>query len=111
LLNIQLIHSFVINIQKEAVMKTRTFISAVILIVALLLIAGSCATRKKAISDEDLSKAYTGTWINPVAMGYEVVKISDSGNSMERLYTTGEKRVEEWDLDNLKYTYKIYYRQ
>jgi hypothetical protein len=45
-------------------MKTRTFVSILILVFAVLTIAGSCATRKKAISDEDLSKAYTGTWIN-----------------------------------------------
>jgi hypothetical protein len=43
--------------------------------------------------------------------GYELVRISDSGNTMELLYTKGEKRVEEWDPDNLHYTYLIYYRQ
>ena len=46
-------------------MKTRAFVSLLILVLAVLIIAESCATRKIAISDEDLSAAYTGTWINP----------------------------------------------
>ena len=44
-------------------------------------------------------------------IGYELVRISDSGNTMEVLYTISEKRVEEWDPDNYSYTYKIYFRQ
>ena len=31
---------------------------------AVLIIAGSCATRRKAISDEDFMEAWSGTWIN-----------------------------------------------
>ena len=45
-------------------MKTRTLISSVILIMAILLIVGSCATGKKAISDEDFLEVFSGTWIN-----------------------------------------------
>jgi len=45
-------------------MKTRSFLSILILVLAVLIIAGSCVTKRKAIADEDLSKAYTGTWIN-----------------------------------------------
>ena len=146
-------------------MKTRTLASILIFILAVVIIAGS-GTKKKRISDEDLTNAYTGTWINsdyvykpkmvlytgkwelynmkrekPVCygeielmekwidsngdiffeygwecmnhgtVGYELVKISDSGNTMERLYTEGRMRVEEWDLDSIYYTYRIYYRQ
>jgi hypothetical protein len=29
-----------------------------------MVIAGSCATRRKAISDEDFMEAWSGTWIN-----------------------------------------------
>ncbi len=45
-------------------MQTRTFISILILVLAVLIIAASCATRKKAISDTDFFEAYSGTWIN-----------------------------------------------
>lgn len=45
-------------------MKARTLVSILILVLAVIIIDGSCATRKKAVSDEDLSRAYTGTWIN-----------------------------------------------
>jgi len=52
-------------------MKTRMFISILILVLAVLIIAGSCATRKIAISDEELSNAYVGAWINPDATYYQ----------------------------------------
>jgi hypothetical protein len=45
-------------------MNARMLRLILILVSALLIIVGSCATRKIAISDEDLTKAYTGTWIN-----------------------------------------------
>ena len=44
-------------------MKARMLVSILIIVSAVLIIAGS-GTKKKPISDEDLSKAYTGTWIN-----------------------------------------------
>ena len=42
-------------------MKTRTFVLILILFLAVLIIAGSCATRRKAISDEDFIEAWSGT--------------------------------------------------
>ena len=45
-------------------MKTRTLVSILILIVAVPIMAGSCATRRKAISEEDFFEAWSGTWIN-----------------------------------------------
>jgi hypothetical protein len=45
-------------------MKTRTFVSILILVFAVLIIAGSCATRRKAISEKDFFEASSGTWIN-----------------------------------------------
>ena len=150
-------------------MKTRTYVSILILVLAVLIVVGSCATRKIAISDEDLSNAYTGTWINPEATseavkvvyfpdgswnrylsidtdhafcevkdtiinkwkdsngniffeskvedvthgqsGYNLVKISDSVNTLEMLLTLRDLRVEEWEPDKFEYTYYIYYRQ
>ena len=153
-------------------MKTRAFVSILILVLAVLITAGSCATRKIAITDEDLSNAYTGTWINeeyddiagkkPKKVyfpdgtwkryrnidseyfscegedilvdkwkdpngtiffeskcecfshgntGYQLAKISDSGNTLELLFTMQERRVEEWDPDSFSYNYRIRYRQ
>jgi hypothetical protein len=45
-------------------MKTRTLILVVILIMAVLMIAGSCATRKKAISIEEALEIQSGIWID-----------------------------------------------
>ena len=45
-------------------MKTRRLVLILILVLAVLIIAGSCATKRSAISDEELLKAFTGTWIN-----------------------------------------------
>jgi hypothetical protein len=45
-------------------MKIRTLVSILILVLAVLIIAGSCATRRKAIAEEDFFQAWSGTWIN-----------------------------------------------
>ena len=152
-------------------MKTRTLISILILVLAVLIIAGSCATRRKAISDEDFMEAWSGTWINTdyggkmaqkiiihsdgtvegfgrltstiayfknkftildqwldskgtiwyrghmeslppySSKGYEMGKISDSGNTWEFLWASEDYPIEEWEPDRFEYTYRIYYRQ
>jgi hypothetical protein len=148
-------------------MKPRNFILLCGVLLLAIALVDSYATKRKAISEKDLTEAYTGTWINPKDyykpkrilypgkweeytnieskkpycygdielmqkwtnskgviffeykfkcmthgnIGYELVRISDSGNTMEILYTKSEKRVEEWEPDNYSYTYKIYYRQ
>jgi hypothetical protein len=45
-------------------MKTRTFVSILILVLAVMIIAGSCATRKKALSTDNIDEL-VGTWLNP----------------------------------------------
>jgi hypothetical protein len=45
-------------------MKTRMLVSILILVLAVLIIAGSCVTRRKAIAEEDFFEAWSGTWIN-----------------------------------------------
>ena len=57
-------------------MKTRTFVSTLILVLAVLIIAGSCATKRKAISYEDFIKAWSGTWINMEYGGKVAQKIT-----------------------------------
>ena len=45
-------------------MKTRTFVSILLLVFFVLIIAGGCATRRKVISDENFMEVWSGTWIN-----------------------------------------------
>ena len=82
-------------------MKTRTYVSIFILVFAVLIIAGSCATGKKAYvaqKDEELF----GTWINP---DYDVTsidaKITYGPDGVLQVYhSTPTKRV-QW---RAKYT-------
>jgi len=52
-------------------MKSRTFASILILILVVFVIIGSCATKRKAVSDEDFFKVLNGTWINTDYSGGE----------------------------------------
>ena len=45
-------------------MKTRTLILIGILVLAVSVIVGNCATKKKVISEDDLSNFYSTMWIN-----------------------------------------------
>ena len=57
-------------------MKTRTIVSILILVLAVLVIAGSCATKRKAISEEDFLETWSGTWINTEYVGKTAQKIT-----------------------------------
>ena len=152
-------------------MKARTLASILILILAVMLIAGSCATKRKTISDEDFMEAWSGTWINtdygggkgqkiinhpdgtrewfgkststtvdhkekitildqwldskgtiwyrgqwesfpPLrSKGYEMGKISDSGNTWEYIWASEDYPIEEWEPYRFEYNYRIRYRQ
>ena len=45
-------------------METRKIVSILILVLAVLIIVGSCATKRKVVSEEDFLEAWSGTWIN-----------------------------------------------
>ncbi|MHA2172948.1 MAG: hypothetical protein ACXAB7_24055 [Candidatus Kariarchaeaceae archaeon] len=45
-------------------MKTRTFVSILLFVLAVLIVAGSCATTKEAISHEEAIQIFSGTWVN-----------------------------------------------
>ena len=45
-------------------MKARTYVSILILVLAVLIVVGSCATKRKAISNDDFFQAWSATWIN-----------------------------------------------
>jgi beta-lactamase regulating signal transducer with metallopeptidase domain len=148
-------------------MKLRNFILlSGILLIAIALI-GSCATKRKAVSDQDFFEAYSATWVNEahqepwrkVVMyadgtyeyytsidsseiyfsgimtftdkwkeadgtiwyrgrwkdrtgeGYEMGKISDSGNTFEQIFTIGDLQIEEWEVGKTGYNYITWYRQ
>ncbi|HUT65975.1 MAG TPA: hypothetical protein VMZ05_07475 [Spirochaetota bacterium] len=46
-------------------MKTRTLPSILILVLTALICVGSCATKRIAVSHEDVIQKLDGTWINP----------------------------------------------
>ena len=138
---------------------------------AVFIIVGSCATKRKAISDEDFIEAWSGTWINTdyggglgqkvinhpdgtrdwfgmltsttvseklkitildqwldskgtiwyrghwellppfASAGYEMGKISDSGNTWESIWASEDYPIEEWEPDKFEYNYRIRYRK
>ncbi|MHA2055913.1 MAG: hypothetical protein ACW99F_20275 [Candidatus Hodarchaeales archaeon] len=148
-------------------MKTRTLASILILVLALFIIVGSCATTKKAISEEDAMNVLCHTWVsedydkpnqpakfiftsdgkwflywrptdtNPSRQGvytitekwtdsdgnfwckikwkntitggsgYEILKVSNSGNTLEQDWGYSE----DIELDPEHYNYRIYTRQ
>ena len=45
-------------------MKTRIFVSLLILVLAVLIVIGGCATRRKAIAEDDFFESWSGTWVN-----------------------------------------------
>jgi len=45
-------------------MRRRNFILLCGIVLLALALIGSCATRRKAISEEEFFDAYSGTWIN-----------------------------------------------
>ena len=51
-------------------MKTRALISILIFVIVVLIIVGSCATGKKAsVTERDLFKELSGTWVNTDYLG------------------------------------------
>ena len=50
-------------------MKTKTFVSILILVLAVMIVAGSCATKKEVVAEKDFyvpkfDEEIHGTWIN-----------------------------------------------
>ena len=56
-------------------MNVRKLVSILILIMAVLIIFGNCTTTKKAISEEDFFKTWSGTWVNTDYGGGIIQKI------------------------------------
>ena len=82
-------------------MKTRMFVSNLILVLAVLIIAGSCATGKKASVAKDDEEFY-GTWSNPdydESMG--AAKFIFEHDGVLRAFATVNTTKEAW---NAKFT-------
>ncbi len=70
-------------------MKNRTLISVLILIMAVLIIAGSCATGKKIISVDDAMKQFEGVYVNTEYSGQDVYH-------PQKFVITSDGRIEHW---------------
>jgi len=72
-------------------MKVRTLILIGILVLVVMIITGSCATRKKAVSPEDASAIRSGKWINERITGAEMTIFYLDGRYEIYITTKGEK--------------------
>ncbi|MHA2172950.1 MAG: hypothetical protein ACXAB7_24065, partial [Candidatus Kariarchaeaceae archaeon] len=77
--------------------------SILILILSVLIIAGSCATRKKAISIEEASEIRSGIWVNEAYIKPSAVVYPDGRYEVyydlqqEKLYISGVSEIyESW---------------
>ena len=78
-------------------MKTRTLVSIMILILAVLVIAGSCATGKKAYVVQEDEELF-GTWINPDYGGLaKAEKVIHEPDGVVRYYSTATSTKEVWN--------------
>ena len=77
-------------------MKTRTFVSILILVLAVLIVVGSCATGKKAyVAKED--EELFGTWINPdYGQAQKAVKYIYKSDGVVRAYNAATSTEEFW---------------
>jgi hypothetical protein len=77
-------------------MKDRTFVLILILYTAVLVIAGSCGTMRKAyVAQED--EAFYGTWVNPDYGGLaKVEKVVHDPDGVLRFYSTATSTKESW---------------
>ena len=73
-------------------MKPRALVSIMILVLAVLIVAGSCATRKKAISIEEASEIRSGIWVNELYRDGQLVVVYPDG-TYEEYYTTQKERL------------------
>jgi len=70
-------------------MKTRTLVSILILVLAVLIIAGSCATGKKMITVDDAMKKFEGVYVNTEYSGQKPTQ-------PQKFVITSDGRMEDW---------------
>ena len=98
-------------------MKTRTFVPILILVLAVLVIAGSCATRQKAISIENASEIRSGIWINEAYQYPLVIQYPDGRYDwyhdlqQERLFLSGTSEIyKSWRDSEGVLWYRAHYK-
>jgi hypothetical protein len=77
-------------------MKTRTFTSIMILILAVLIVAGSCATGKKMITVDDAMKQFEGVYVNTEYSGLKTTQ-------PQKYVITSDGRIEDWSIATNEY--------
>jgi hypothetical protein len=99
-------------------MKTKTIVAISIFILAVFIISGSCATRKKTVSETEFFEEYSGTWINKDNNGstfqpQKMVHFPDGSweyyslLTVEQLYARGkDKMLDMWTDSNGDFWYK-----
>jgi len=75
-------------------MKTRTLVAILIIVLVAPIIAES-RTKKKRISDEELTKAYTGTWIHQDATYFQKWEFIPDGKWQEYVLVDSD-RISEY---------------
>ena len=77
-------------------MKTRTFVSTLILVLSVMIVIGSCATGKKIISVEDAMKQFEGVYVNTEYSG-------QNPYFPQKCVITSDGRIEKWALATSEY--------
>ena len=99
-------------------MKTRALVSVIILILVVLTIVGSCATRKKAIPIEEALEIRSGIWVNEHYQHEKLVVQHPDGRyeeysdlQQEKFYLSGKSDIyESWrDSDGVLW-YRAHYQ-
>ena len=99
-------------------MKPRTFAIILILVLAVLVVVGSCATRKKAISIEDAAEIRSGKWVNEHYPNVKMIVFYSDGRyedyytpQQERLYASGTSKIyESWRDSEGVLWYRAHYQ-
>jgi hypothetical protein len=75
-------------------MKSRTFVSILILVLTVLVVVGSCATKRQAVSEDEFYTYWVGTWMNTDLRGdgWEPQKIVCNTDATIDRYTRPEVR-------------------
>jgi len=99
-------------------MKTRPLVTILILVIAVMVIAGSCATRKKVISIEEASEIRSGIWVNEHHKIDKSLVLYPDGRyedyydlQQERLFDTGISNIyESWRDSEGVLLYRAHYQ-
>lgn len=81
-------------------MKTRMFVSILILVLAVLILAGGCATRKKAVSIEEASEIRSRIWVDEHNR-VEKLAVQFPDGRYEEYYDLQQERLLDTGISNI----------